>query len=84
MPRTKHTYICAICGKEQPKDWLYKPDNDDHDAICEPCFDEHMEIRPVEGARLGNDAVGEYRVAEFYNKVTGKSILHPVRIVKQQ
>jgi hypothetical protein len=65
--RTKHTYICELCGKEQPKDWLFKGKNDDHAAICKPCFDARMEILPVPG---GGD--GEIRIVEFHDKLTGE------------
>jgi hypothetical protein len=75
--RTKHIFNCAICGKEQSKDWLYRGKHDDDPAICSPCFDEKMEIRVVEA---GGD--GEIRMAEFHNKITRERFRHPVRVVK--
>jgi len=59
--RTKHTYICVFCGKEQPKDWLYKGADDDHEAACKPCWDAQFEIEWCKDGRAG-----------MHNKITGE------------
>jgi hypothetical protein len=43
--RTKHAYICELCGKEQPKDWRCRGENDDSPAICRPCFNEETRLQ---------------------------------------
>jgi hypothetical protein len=76
--RTRHTYICEFCRKEFPKEWLYNEKNDDPRAMCKPCFDGRMEIRPVPG---GGD--GEIRIMEFCNKITGERVRSLARIVRK-
>jgi hypothetical protein len=75
MMRTGHTYNCVFCGKEQPKDWLYRPGHDDDPAMCKPCFDARAEIDWV------NE---EGTVGRIVDKNTGESGLIPVRLVRKQ